>query len=143
MAYGYAHHNVKKCPGVFFKGGCDGRGRPVPGHVYCAKCERTMEERSKAEVKDADRRARLHRALDCVLDRKVAKDGIDQIEYQGFIIRSLEPEYEGTLGQKYGVFNSSGRHTLYVPSIAAGKKAIETWHRNLGKRYVGGSKRAV
>ena len=28
-----------------------------------------------ASAHDADRRARLHRALDCVLDRKVAKDG--------------------------------------------------------------------
>ena len=81
MAYGYAHHNVKKCPGVFFKGGCDGRGRPVPGHVYCAKCERAMEERSKAKdasAHDADRRARLHRALDCVLDRKMAKDALPE-----------------------------------------------------------------
>ena len=54
-AYGYASHNVKKCPGIFYKGGCEGRGRPVPGYVYCAKCMRANEAKeSKARTKDAD-----------------------------------------------------------------------------------------
>ncbi len=52
MAYGYSHHNVKKCPGTFAKGGCEGKGRPVPGLVSCAKCMRAKEAASKA--KDAE-----------------------------------------------------------------------------------------
>ena len=71
-SYGYAKHNVKKCPGTFAKGGCEGRGRPAPGHVYCEKCMRANEAASKAKATDARRarrarRARLHRALDRVL----------------------------------------------------------------------------
>jgi len=46
-AYGYANHNVKKCPGTVYKGGCEGRGRPVPGHVYCAECIKANESRAK------------------------------------------------------------------------------------------------
>ena len=51
-AYGYASHNVKKCPGIFYKGGCEGRGRPVPGYVYCAKCMRANEA-NESKAKDA------------------------------------------------------------------------------------------
>ena len=74
MGYGYAKHNVKKCPGTIAKGGCEGKGRPAPGHVYCEKCMRANEAASKAKATDA-RRAAAHRALDRVLDAAALRAG--------------------------------------------------------------------
>ena len=74
MGYGYAKHNVKKCPGTIAKGGCAGKGRPAPGHIYCEKCMRANEAASKAKATDA-RRAAAHRALDRVLDAAALRAG--------------------------------------------------------------------
>jgi hypothetical protein len=44
-------------------------------NLPCVKCGLRIEAPEHQKAKDsADRRSRLHRALDCVLDRKAAKD---------------------------------------------------------------------
>ena len=88
MGYGYAKHNVKKCPGTFAKGGCEGKGRPAPGHVYCEKCMRANEAASKAKATDA-RRAAAHRALDRVMDVYGLKRAVKDADSTAALERKL------------------------------------------------------
>ena len=76
--------------------GCKFCGKKTDGSAYCAECMKRYP--SKVPVKDShvtdSRRARLHRALDCVLDRSVAASGKDArgLPYDHPRIQKLESE---------------------------------------------------